>query len=371
MKLYAIYFPQFYVTKENSRWWGNGFTDWDLVENARPLFKEHYQPRVPKLGYLDQSLSSTIIKQVELAKANGIDGFNFYHYWFDDKPYLEKPVDNFLQSKVDSFEFFFTWANESWTRQWIGKPNEYLLKQNYYTNNKSIEKHYKYLSFFFLDPRYKKIDNKPVYCIYRPELIPNLENMMELFSCLSQRDGFDGVYFIAFRSYDILNDFNCYRKFNAIVNFNPRYSINKHLNSKRYNKYLRLFPEFIQLKLAFFRSLIQRKSVFNYKDYVESLYMTDSLFNNIPVYDSVFPDWDNTARYNKRATLFNNVSSELFYSSLEIVATKQSKHENKMIFINAWNEWSESAYLEPDMKYSYSSLQVVSDFKTKIINRHL
>ncbi|HIF9075041.1 glycoside hydrolase family 99-like domain-containing protein [Photobacterium damselae] len=371
LNIYAIYFPQFYVTDENSKWWGKDFTDWDLVKKAEPLFPNHYQPRDPLLGHVDQSLEETIVKQVELAKEYGIDGFNFYHYWFNGVPYLDVPLKNFINSKINNFDFFLTWANESWTRQWVGKPNEYLIKQKYYNNNFEIEQHYSYLSSFFRDSRYKKINNKPVYCIYRPELIPNLNNVLEHLNKLAINDGFLGIYFVAFRSYDIPYQELLYASFDAILNFNPRYCINKNLKnrSKSYlDKYLRLLPEKMQSNLALVKSKFQKETVYDYREYVESIKNTETYFGSLPIYESVFPDWDNTARYSNRATFFNNVSNDLFLESLKIAINKQSKFKEKMLFINAWNEWSESAYIEPDNKFGYEKIKIIKSIKNDILN---
>ncbi|WP_135455709.1 glycoside hydrolase family 99-like domain-containing protein [Vibrio echinoideorum] len=366
MNIYAIYFPQFYPIKENSEWWGKDFTDWELVKSAVPIFEGHIQPRKPKLGYLDQSLSDTIIKQVELAKDYGIDGFNFYHYWFNSTPYLDMPVENFLKSDIHSFDFFFTWANESWTRQWVGKPNEYLIKQNHYTSKKDIQDHYHYLSKFFKDIRYKKIENEPVYCIYRPELIRNLDEVIEEFNYLARKDGFSGVHFIAFRSYTTLDSSKLYKNFKAIVNFNPRYTNNTFEKRKQalfFDRLVRSLPEKIQSLLSILRIKLQKKKIFSYSSFLRGLEDSDVRFDSKPVYNTVFPDWDNTPRYGKRATLFKEVSSENFHSALKIASKKCETFDEKMIIINAWNEWSESAYLEPDDRYGYSNLEKVQSLK--------
>ncbi|EFT2849843.1 hypothetical protein HVL56_004500, partial [Escherichia coli] len=130
-KIFPFYFPQFYSTQENDEWWGKGFTDWELVKAAKPIHPTQNQPRVPDAGYYDQSLPDTILKQSQLAKQYGISGFNFYHYWFDGKVLLDCPIQNLLKNKAIDIEYFITWANETWTRQWIGRPNDILIKQEH------------------------------------------------------------------------------------------------------------------------------------------------------------------------------------------------------------------------------------------------
>lgn len=361
---FAFYFPQFYPTVENSKWWGDGFTDWDLVKNAKPQYPLHNQPRIPTNGYVDQSAPITIKSQAELATEYGITGFNFYHYWFNGQPHLDVPLKNLISLPTVKIKFMMTWANESWTRQWVGKPNDFLIKQNYYRGDSEIIAHYKYLSGFFRDERYYKINNKPVLNIYRPELIPSLQKVIKRFNELAKEDGYDGLYMIACRSYDILNADVVYELFDGIMNFNPRYAINFHLrkNGKSLiEKLARRMPEGLQSMISGIRNDQRKLNKFNYMDFVSSVKISEDFACNKPVYHSVFPDWDNTARYGNKATLFENVSPENYKEALSEAVTKLSHLHQPLLFINAWNEWSESAYLEPDSKCNKALLEITRD----------
>ncbi|MGL4336700.1 MAG: glycosyltransferase WbsX family protein [Turicibacter sp.] len=365
-KIFPFYFPQFYKTPENDSWWGRGFTDWDLVKKSRAISKLQYQPRVPiNDNYYDQAENSTIVEQAALAKRYGISGFNFYHYWFDGKTMLDKPVLNLLENKGIDIEYFFTWANETWTRQWVGKPTDILIQQKHIADLQIWMEHFQYLNKFFSDSRYLKINNKPVFCIYRAELINKLDEFMLFFNSEAKKNGFNGIHFIALRAYDVINAEELYRNFDAIVNFQPRYSINKYLRSDNFlkltlSKVARRLPEFLQLKIA--ASLKSKKyNVYSYDDYLASLVVSGDLqFFDKPVYQVAFPDWDNAPRYAERATFFSDISDDKFISALNIIKSQVSKYEDKLIFINAWNEWSEGAYLEPDLKKGYSKLEAVN-----------
>lgn len=363
--LFAYYFPQFYETKENSSWWGPGFTDWDLVKSARPLFGSHYQPRIPLSGYYDQSAEDTLRNQVLLANKYSVTGFNFYHYWFDGSVHLSKPSELLIANKDLNIKFMFTWANESWTRQWVGKPNDYLIKQNYYRNRADIEKHYRYLAEFFKDDRYHKVDNCPVFSIYRPELIPDFNSVKAIFNEMALADGFSGIHWLACRSYDISSASELYSLFNGVIDFNPRYIINTKLKKGSLNKIeplLRRLPEKAQsIMVSLFRKQ-NKLSFFSYNDFLSKLDDAESTCCGRPVYHSVFPDWDNTARYNNRATLFTDVSARGYERALEIAQSKLTVAHQNIIFINAWNEWSEGAYLEPDQLNNESLLSVTSRF---------
>lgn len=363
--IFAYYFPQFYETQENSVWWGQGFTDWNLVRTASPLFSGHNQPRVPEHGYYDQSDLKTLQLQVGLAKKFNLTGFNFYHYWFDGKPFLAKPAENLLSDISLDIKFMFTWANESWTRQWVGKPNDYLITQNYYHDHNAVEQHYHYLSAFFKDSRYYKINNCPVFTLYRPELIPELSTVINIFNEKAKEDGFSGIHWLACRSYDISGAVDVYRHFSGIINFNPRYVINTRFKKRRtamIEPILRRLPEkFQSLLVSLFRKN-SRTSIFSYQDFLDELEKLCDVQFSKPVYHTVFPDWDNTARYGGRATLFKDISLENYRKALAISQNKITSEHHDLLFINAWNEWSEGAYLEPDKKMGLSLLDVTSDF---------
>ncbi|MDH0447938.1 glycoside hydrolase family 99-like domain-containing protein [Shewanella sp. GD04112] len=366
-KIFPLYFPQLYSIPENDKWWGDGFTDWELVKSAKPLFQDHFQPRRPLYGHLDQSLPQTIEKQCSIAKSFGISGFNFYHYWFDGKVLLDAPVTNLLNNPDIQFEFFFTWANENWTRQWIGKPGEILVKNSYERSDVLWNNHFEYLLRFFNDSRYTKIDGKPIFCIYRPEIIPNLDDMLDYFNTRAIQEGFSGIHFIAMRAYILSGSQKIYNKFESVINFQPRFAINKYLASRsKLTKYLESFarklPESMQSILTRF---VSNKSyrIYSYSDYINSLKNKDD-YNcyGKECYQIVFPDWDNTARYGDKATLFSNVSIPQFKCAIDTVVDGQKNFKNKILFINAWNEWSEGAYIEPDEINTYKKLEIIKSF---------
>lgn len=370
-KIFPFYFPQFYPTQENNRWWGDGFTDWDLVKVASTVHPNQTQPRIPLEGYYDQSLPAVIALQAKLAKQYGISGFNFYHYWFDGTVLLDQPIQNLLNNKSIDIEYFLTWANETWTRQWIGKPNDILIKQEHSPKEDVWTTHYEYLKSFFADSRYYKIDNEPVFCIYRAELIKELPRWVEFMNAKAREDGFNGIHLIALRAYEISDAERIYKHFAKIVNFQPRYSINTYLKKKSAfrtlaEKALRRSPEWIQLKIAALARNEKYKK-FSYLDYIDTMRADASHWNEKPVYQVAFPDWDNAPRYKERATFFSDISPENFENALGVIKEKIKSHKDKIIFVNAWNEWSEGAYLEPDTINGHKYLEALS----KVNNRPL
>ncbi len=216
----AIYLPQFHPIPENDKWWGKGFTEWRNVVQAKPRFNGHYQPHIPSdLGFYDLRLHEVLIEQAKLAKNNGIYGFCFYHYWFNGKLLLEKPVEALLKNKTPEFPFMLCWANENWTRAWDGGDNEILIKQEYSLDDD--KEHIKYLIPFFKDTRYIKIDNKAVFAIYKPDLFPDISQTLNIFREEAKKQGVE-LYLCAFeRNMGSSGEELISMGFDAVIDFQP------------------------------------------------------------------------------------------------------------------------------------------------------
>lgn len=360
-KLIPFYFPQFHSIPENDNWWGKGYTDWERVKNANPLFDAHHQPRIPvNSNYYNLASEEVIAWQVETAQQYGLSGFCFYHYWFDGKLLLEKPMEIFYKLKHD-FPYCVTWANETWTKRWIGS-NEILIQQTHKPDTELWKRHFDYLLKFFEDKRSIRIDGKPVFLIYRPDIIQNLDAFIDYFRTLAAKNGLGDLYMIGIKSYNTLGD--VYNKFDAILKFQPRQLFNevffkKSAVGKKIEAMLRSLPERIQLPIGELKYRLEKYKVFEYDAFWEETIQQAVADKQSlqPVYHSGLVDWDNTARYGKKAKLFRGSSPENFKQYLEKLIQVEDDKANPMIFINAWNEWSEGAYLEPDTKHGYSYLE--------------
>ena len=227
-KIIAFYLPQYHTIPENDKWWGEGFTEWTNTRKAKPLFKGHQQPKTPlNDNYYCLLDKETQEWQAELAQENGVYGFCYYHYWFNGKMLLEKPMEIMLKNENITLPFCISWANEPWARTWDGKDKEVLMPQSY-GDEKEWKKHFDYLLQFFKDKRYIKIDNKPIFLIYRTSSIPNCEKMVDYWNNLCKENGFEGLYLI-----ETLNSFqnkSCISNSNAVVEFEPMLTIRHHLN---------------------------------------------------------------------------------------------------------------------------------------------
>ncbi len=344
-KVIAFFLPQFHPIPENDKWWGKGFTEWRNVVTSKPLFPGHYQPRIPAdTGFYDLRLPEIRKMQAELAKQYGIDVFCYWHYWFNGKLLLERPIVEILESGEPDFPFCFAWANENWTRRWDGLNNEILMEQTYGSIQDHIE-HFNWLLKFFKDPRYFKIDGKPVFLIYRPGQIPDLKDMIELWRHLSKKSDLPDLFLIAIKaSADAILNWKTLG-FDGELMFQPLFAgITNHFQLKREMPYQDL--------------------IFDYDEVVNlmSKFNEETLKHSETSFVCLVPSWDNTPRRKKlKPFILTNSSPETFerWARIEIERLKDRKPEYKIIFINAWNEWAEGNYLEPDLKFGHAYLDAV------------
>lgn len=344
-KLIPFYLPQFHTIPENDKWWGKGFTEWTNVTKAQPQFIGHYQPRLPdELGFYDLDNTKIFKEQIILAKKYGIYGFCFHYYWFSGgKRLLEKPIFNYLEDKSLNFPFMFCWANEPWSRRWDGSEDEILIDQKF--EESDIEKFIEDIMPFLKDKRYIKFDNCPILIVYRPHFFS--QNMMlkmsEIWREYVKKEGFDDLYLLHTRTGGFESNSSDWG-FNGELEFPPnnisyRYTLN---NEKIIN------PNF-------------KGKIFDFKKIIIKNFINVQVNEN--VYKTVTPSWDNTARRNDNGHIYHK-SSPNFYKKWLINAIKKTEEihpDNKIIFINAWNEWAEGAYLEPDKKYGFAYLEATLD----------
>lgn len=370
VKLVALYFPQLHTIPENDEWWGKGFTDWVNVKKAKPQFKGHFQPRVPLDNrYYDQSQMETLKWQIGLAKQFGVHGFCHYHYWFDGKQLLETPTNMMLESKELDFPFCLAWANETWSRRWDGQDHHILQEQTHRPDKAMWERHFNYLFRAWSDDRAIKIDGKPVFLIYRPHRIEKLGEMFAFWRGLAAERGLPGLFFVAMKQYEypvpeILDYFDAsmhFQPFEAL--YSPDYEGNpSEIHTNSLIRALRRLPEPVKVVLRVIREKLMspKLSFYNYELVWKQILKVER-DRGIPTFPGAFVDWDNTARYGNRAKLFTGASPERFaYWFKQLVQiTAQRSAPEQFIFLNAWNEWAEGTYLEPDSRHGHRYLEAV------------
>lgn len=345
----AIYLPQFHPFQENDEWWGKGFTEWTNVTKAKPLFKGHYQPQLPAdLGFYDLRVEETRLAQIALAKSYGIHGFCYYHYWFKGKRLMEKPIDLMLSNKNEDFPFMLFWANETWSRRWLGEEKEILIKQEY--SFEDDENHAKWLcECIFKDPRYITIEGRPAFIFYRPHDLPNYQKTIEIFKNTAKNHGITEPYLIASNSHS-----QNLEGFDLVLNFEPQLSLLKNAFNDR-----RTLKKWLQnIKLGVNSSKLK---IYNYG--AVKMLMKNKQIKSTKFFPCVFVNWDNSARRGENGIIIKNATKQAFKESL-INAKNQVKtypKEEQLVFINAWNEWAEGNHLEPDTKNGHEFLEAVKE----------
>lgn len=357
MKVIAMYLPQFYRTKENDEWWGEGYTDWVAVKNADKLFTNHHEPRVPlNNNYYNLLEKENMSWQAEHMSKYNVYGMCFYHYWFKDgKQVLEKPAENLLKWKNINMPFCFSWANETWARSWskisdkntrfndrmnfqsdkMANDTGILLEQSY-GDRSDWEKHFNYLVNFFKDERYIKIENKPIFIIYKPKLISCFEKMKKLWNDLARKNGFKGIYFIA------TNSQNSENLYDAVMYQQPGMVISQYYTESTYSE---IYP----LKKCIDYEDMWNKIIDSSSKKVEKTY-----FGGVVGYDD-------SPRRGKGGTGIINASPEILKKYFKKLIKINENNNVEYVFLNAWNEWGEGMYMEPDTSYEFGYLQAVKE----------
>ena len=363
IKTIAFYLPQFHPIPENDEAYGEGFTEWTNVKKATPLFEGHNQPRVPlNQDYYSLLNIDVMIKQAKLARANGIYGFCYYHYWFKHgKKLLEKPIEMMLGDKRVDIPFCLCWANENWTKRWDGGDNSIIVSQDY--DIKEIPEHIEYLCRFFKDSRYIKFHGKPVLLIYRPELIPKLRKYIGVIRSEVKKQGFPGVvlisqypnFYMEGRKLDIFDYYTQFQPAFVCRDIADR-NMSGILKLAR-NVLITLNMRKLGRKILDLRNGAGKLDIRSYdSDWEEILKykVTDR-----KLIAGAFVDWDNTPR-NTKGLVYEGTTPEKFGEYYKRLVDKvKNDYKNKLIFINAWNEWAEGCYLEPDEKNRFGYLQSV------------
>lgn len=362
MKIYSFYLPQFHPIPENDFWWGKGFTEWRNVTLSTPLFKGHRQPQIPAdLGFYDLRCQEIRYEQAKLAREYGVDGFIYYHYWFEGKRLLEKPLNDVVSDKNYDFPFAVCWANETWSRAWDGLDHEVLIAQTY--SLEDHERHAEYLISLFKDERYIKVNNRPLFLIYRIAKVEFLDEFLSILKKKSLEAGIMPPYVSAVRSSfkKELSTFD-FSIVDAVVDFQPNaedFPKSKGIQNKIINILKNYLPDsfYQRLKLN-----VKARKVISYADYVNMKISHPLKISNSRVFPCCFPSWDNSPR-RKTPTIIQNDDPELFKKWIVSAKKQVSSYpdEEQIIFINAWNEWAEGCHLEPDLVMGYKFLEAVRD----------
>ena len=350
VRLIAFYLPQFHPVEENSAWWGKGFTEWTNVTKAKPLFSGHYQPHLPAdLGFYDLRIDDVRREQIQLAKEYGIDGFCYHFYWFSGRRILERPLENMLADPQSDLPFCLCWANENWTRKWDGQNQEVLLEQKYLPDDD--ERCVRDMLPYLKDKRYIKFNNRVLIIVYNPGHLENPVRTAKKWRKICEDEGLGNPYLVVAQTFN--NKEHAKFGFDASVEFPPH----------------NLSLPTISDELAATEDM--SGFVFNYPDVAEEVLKSSYYPGHNYGFRTVVPSWDNTSRVGSRAGVLLNATPENYAVWLSRAITKtrdETKVGDRLVFINAWNEWAEGCHLEPDRKHGHQFLNATRCAKKGLVD---
>ncbi|WP_425090712.1 glycoside hydrolase family 99-like domain-containing protein [Tropicimonas sp. S265A] len=340
VKTIAFYLPQYHPFPENDAWWGKGFTEWTNVGKARPLFPGHHQPHCPiHLGYYDLRVPEVMEEQARLARNYGVSGFAYYFYWFAGKLLMETPLEQMLANPKMDLPFCMIWANENWTRRWDGLDQEVLIAQDHSLADSRAM--LEYLRQYMEDPRYIRVNGKPLFIVYRAHLIPEFKETVEMWRAAAEEMGLGGLYVVSAQTSDTGTPEAL--GLDALLQFPPHAIDAKNVT------------EFVDdLEQGF------NGGVYDYDDLTAKEVCRKT--SDHLVFRTAMMSWDNTARRGLSASVFTNFSvtryNQWLAANVEHAAKDPDRSDDeRLVFVNAWNEWAEGTHLEPDQKHGYGYLE--------------
>lgn len=341
----AMYLPQFHPVKENDEWWGKGFTEWTNTARARRLFPGHMQPRVPgELGFYDLRLAEARDAQAELAREHGIAAFCYWHYWFAGQRILERPFAEVLASGEPDFPFCLAWANQTWSGVAHGAPRQTLITQTY-PGRDDEKAHFSSVLPAFVDSRYLRVDGRPFFMVYRPELLPNARAFTDHWRDLAADAGLPGLFLVA----DIRNDF-VDRPHDALESMGFDGAVFVDLPVDRARR-----PPLVTRVVTRLRGgpeVLCHSASFLGAPFTQSR----------PVFPCVFPNWDNTPRSGRSGVAVVGSSPNILRRHMEeaVASVSGLPVDQRLVFLKSWNEWAEGNYLEPDLEHGRDYLRSVA-----------
>jgi hypothetical protein len=373
-RVIAFYLPQFHPIPENDKWWGKGFTEWTNVAKAKPLFRGHYQPRIPAdLGFYDLRLPEVREQQAQMAREAGIEGFCYWHYWFShDKKLLERPFQEVLQSGRPDFPFCLGWANHNWTnKSWEAgtrQQKEMTLMEMVY-NEDEYRKHFYDVLPALKDKRYITVDGKPLFYIWSALALPNPAEFIQLWQQLAKENGLEGIYFVGLEFNLRENEKSLKTAITKKIPNNAAIRFQKLLdcgynavNSRGYHRadlYCRSIWDILwrSISIRLFKHFPISKC--DQRKINKWLYTEEDRQEN--VYPTLMPNWDRTPRSGRKARIYTNSTPEVFGEQIDQVLDllKDKTPEHRIVFLMSWNEWAEGNYMEPDLKYGHGFLKAL------------
>ena len=370
-RIIGLYLPQYHPIPENDEWWGKGFTEWTNVAKAKPLFRGHYQPRIPAdLGFYDLRLPEVREQQAQLAREAGLEGFCYYHYWFGNgRQLLERPFNEVLASGKPDFPFCLCWANHDWTNKTWQKGNNFrrdsmIMKMEY--DKEDYVRHFNYVLPAFRDPRYITVDGKPLFAVWAPHHIPDAREFIDLWQQLARENGLPGIHFVGHtdnagkglpgQAADYYSADKAKEYYQAVLDLGF-----DAVMSSGYRRAVALLQGKTRMmwRMLSGKTFAPTYSKMDYSRLMANYYVPEDAGENI--YPTLLPQWDRTPRAGKNSEIVVDSTPDRFQETVEtaIELIRQKEPEHQLLFLKAWNEWGEGDYVEPDLKFGHGYIQAI------------
>jgi lipopolysaccharide biosynthesis protein len=353
-RVIAFYLPQFHPIPENDNWWGKGFTEWTNVTRSEPLFRGHHQPQLPAdLGFYDLRVGEVREQQAAMAREYGIEGFCYWHYWFNGKRLLDRPINELLATGKPNFPFCVGWANESWTRRWTGEEAEVLLKQTYSHDDDLA--HARWLAETFSDPRYIRVNGRPLFVLYRAPSLPEAQRTTDTFRQECARLGVPEPFIVGRDTHHPGTDmrgWGCDITESSSPNLTVLPGAFRPAGRADWVRNVSLGVLSGSLKVY---------------DYEQGCRLMERARPKHPHFPGFFVGWDNTPRRGNKAIILIRSTPDAFARGLRVVfdSVADQPLETRVVFLNAWNEWAECMYLEPGQLYGHGFLAALRSELTR------
>ncbi|MBP3211773.1 MAG: glycoside hydrolase family 99-like domain-containing protein [Prevotella sp.] len=370
-RIIGLYLPQYHPIPENDEWWGKGFTEWTNVAKAKPLFRGHYQPRIPAdLGFYDLRLPEVREQQAQLAREAGLEGFCYYHYWFGNgRQLLERPFNEVLASGKPDFPFCLCWANHDWTNKTWQKGNNFrrdsmIMKMEY--SKEDYVRHFNYVLPAFRDPRYITVDGKPLFAVWAPHHIPDAREFIDLWQQLARENGLPGIHFVGHtdnagkglpgQTADYYSTDKAKEYYQTVLDLGF-----DAVMSSGYRRAVALLQGKTRMlwRMLSGKTFAPTYSKMDYSRLMANYYVPEDAGENI--YPTLLPQWDRTPRAGKNSEIVVDSTPDRFQETVEtaIELIRQKEPEHQLLFLKAWNEWGEGDYVEPDLKFGHGYIQAI------------
>lgn len=368
-RVLAYYFPDYHRDARNEAWFGEGWTEWEVLRAAVPRFPGHAQPRVPLLGYTDEADPAVMGEQARIAAEHGIDGFIFDYYWYDDGPYLQRALDEGLLGAElpEGFEFSIMWANHDLLdifprRDLVEVPRR--LKEGAIGREafEAMARHV--VENYFSRPEYTCIDGRPRFSIYEVGAfvrgmggVAEAADALAWFDALAAEHGHPGVHLDA-----VVWGFSVLPQEVAIENPEDLLPLLGFASASSYvwiHHVDSLSFEFPESKDW---DRVGDAAFAEYERYAARL--------PVPFHPNVTVGWDASPRVAPDAAFSTevlpyppawNAGPAEFERGLRRAADFAQRHPApyREVTINAWNEWTEGSYLLPDEQNGWAMLEAI------------